>query len=166
MKKISFLFSVVLVGAFSFSLQAQAVEFDDSKFQANKLTKANMAFKPIPVESAVSEQLDITGWGAPSYIISNTASGLPSSYEHSYRVSYPLMVAGNKTGYSLVFFGPYDKVPYSVEIANGKTTFYIPFSLHDNFKSKFEQAISLRKKVTVNLKMEVNGYREASWKFN
>ncbi|MFZ9695595.1 MAG: hypothetical protein ACO3AY_06970, partial [Chitinophagaceae bacterium] len=63
MNKVSFLFSVVLVVGFSFSMYPQAVEFDDAKFQANKLTKANMAFKPIPVEFAVSEQLDITGWG-------------------------------------------------------------------------------------------------------
>jgi hypothetical protein len=166
MKKVSFLFSVAMTIGFSFSMYGQSVEFDDSKFQANKLTKASMAFKPIPLESAQSEQLDVTGWGAPSYIISNVASGLASSYEHSYRVSYPLTVAGNKSGYSLVFYGPHDKIPYSVEVENGKTTFYVPFSLHDNFKSKFEQAITLRKKVTVNLKLETNGYREASWKFN
>lgn len=166
MKKIFLSTLVLLIAASNFSLHAQAVDFDDSKFQANKLNKANMAFKPIVIESSQSEQIEITGWGAPSYTISNVASGLASSYEHSYRVSYPLTVAGNKTGYTLVFYGPYDKVPYSVEVENGKNTFYIPFSLHDNFKAKFDQAITLRKKVTVTLKMEVNGYREASWKFN
>jgi len=164
MKKISFwLVALVFVNTL---LNAQAVEFEDAKFQANKLNKSNMAFKPNVIESPQSEQVEITGWGAPSYTISNVASGLASSYEHSYRVSYPLSVVGNKSGYTLVFYGPYDKVPYSVEVENGKTTFYIPFSLHDNFKAKFDQAITLRKKVTVTLKMEVNGYREASWKFN
>lgn len=164
MKKIS---SWVVVLLFTHTLlSAQAVEFEDAKFQANKLNKANMAFKPNVIESPQSEVVEITGWTTPSYTISNFANGLASSYEHSYRVSYPLSVAGNKTGYTLVFYGPHDKVPYSVEVENGKTTFYIPFSLHDNFKAKFEQALTLRKKITVTLKMEVNGYREASWKFN
>lgn len=158
---------LILVFVFAHTLlNAQAVELDDAKFQANKLNKANMAFKPTVIESAQTEQIEITGWGAPSYIISNVASGLASSYEHSYRVSYPLTVTGNKAGYSLVFYGPHDKIPYSVEVENGKTTFYIPFSLHDNFKAKFEQALTLRKKVTVTLNMEVNGYREATWKFS
>jgi hypothetical protein len=156
---------IILVVSNVFTSFAQVIELDDLRSQNPKLTKSNMAFKPLPLESAQSEQLDVTGWGAPSYVISNTASGLASSYEHSYRVSYPLTVAGNKSGYSLVFYGPNDKIPYSVEVENGKTTFYIPFSLHDNFKTKFEQAITLRKKVMVNLKLEVSGYREASWKF-
>lgn len=161
-----YLFVFTLIAATIFSSKAQVIELDDLRSQNIKLTKANMAFKPIPVESAVSEQLEITGWGTPSYIVSNTANGLASSYEHSYRVSYPLTVVGNKSGYSLVFYGPHDKIPYSVEKENGKTTLYIPYLMHDNFKLKFEQAMTLRKKVTVNLKMEVNGYREASWKFN
>lgn len=164
MKKISIL---ILVFVFVHTLlNAQAVEFEDAKFQAIKLNKANMAFKPIIIESSQTEQIEITGWGAPSYTVSNVASGLTSSYEHSYRVAYPLTVTGNKAGYSLVFYGPHDKIPYSVEVENGKTTLYIPFSLHDNFKAKFEQALTLRKKVTVALKLEVNGYREASWKFS
>ena len=160
------LISMVFTLFSNLSLLAQAVDFDDSKFQTNKLNKANMAFKPNVIESSQTDQLEVTGWGAPSYTISNVATGLASSYDHSYRVAYPLTVASNKSGYSLVFYGPNDKIPYSVEVENGKTTFYIPFSLHDNFKAKFDQAVTLRKKVTVVLKMEVNGYREASWKFN
>ena len=122
-----------------------------------------LLFKPSRLATPVSEMLELVNLGSPSFSVSNLADGTLSSYQHSTRITYSIQVINGKGEYKLVFYGASEKIPYSVFTENGVTTIYMPFSMHDYFKSKVDQALTARKKVQLKLNLSTSGLREAVW---
>ncbi|MFM8592176.1 MAG: hypothetical protein ACKOA3_04670 [Sphingomonadales bacterium] len=159
MKSVVVLFTFLLFSsAHAWSQQQPAAE--DVRMEKT-LTKGSMVFKPVrPAEDNV-EMIEVVGLGTPSFKVSNTADGTYSSYEHALRVAYPLVVSGGKSGYMLCFYGPTERMPYSVETKAGVTTLYFPVSTHDVIKARIEQIIALKKKIVFKITQLADGYREA-----
>jgi hypothetical protein len=122
-----------------------------------------LIFKPSRLASSVNETFELTILGSPTFSVSNLADGTLSSYQHTTRLTYPLQLINGKGEYKLVFYGAGEKVPYSVFTENGITTIYMPFFIHDYFKSKVDQALAARKKVQLKISLSTSGLREAVW---
>jgi hypothetical protein len=120
-----------------------------------------MVFKPVGNGVDNVELIDVVALGTSSFKVSNMADGTYGSYDHSLRITYPLVLAGGKTGYLLCFYGASEKIPYSVETKAGLTTIYFPVSSHDVIKARIEQTLATKKKITIKLSQLADGYREA-----
>ena len=145
--------------------QAQETYADEQRMQQLR-RKETMLFKPVSPAEPTQDILEIVGFGLPSFSISNIADGTEESYAHHLRVSYPLQVAGGRTGYQVVFYGAGEKIPYSVVKEDASTLIYFPYQIHDQLKSRVEQALSARKKVQLKITIKPSGLREATWLIN
>jgi|LauGreDrversion4_2_1035121.scaffolds.fasta_scaffold893788_1 hypothetical protein len=124
-----------------------------------------MLFKPSRVASSQVETIEVVSIGQPSFAVSNMADGTVASFRHSLRVTYSLQTLNAKGSFQLIFFGENDQVPYSVNIENGNTFIYMPYLAHDHFKSKLDQALTVRKKAQLKISLLTTGAREAIWIF-
>jgi len=158
------LFSLLLLPITSWG-QAQETYADEQRQQLLRRKEA-MLFKPVSITETTQEVIEVIGLGSPSFSVSNNADGTEGSYAHQLRVSYPLQTVGGKNGYQIIFYGVGEKIPYSVVKEDGKTVVYFPFQIHDQLKSKIEQALNARKKVQLKLLLEPSGIREATWIIN
>lgn len=158
---------MILMLALPFIAKAQFAEQDDSKGLSAPAAKGgNLAFKPVRPMQSKEETLDITGFGTPVIAVSNTADGTAKSYQHSFRVTYPLLIAGGKSGYFLVFYGDSEAIPYAVQTESTGISVYFPYVAHEQIKNKIEQSLLARKKVQLKVTQKVEGYREAVLSFN
>jgi hypothetical protein len=160
MKSIVFLFSCLLIYSASAWSQTQQPAAEDVRME-KAASRGSMVFKPVRSGVDNVETIEVIGLGTPSFKASNMADGTYSSYEHSLRVGYPLVLSGGKSGYALCFYGATEKIPYAVETQGGITTFYFPFATHDLIKGRIEQTIATKKKIVVKLTQQADGYREA-----
>jgi hypothetical protein len=128
--------------------------------------KEAMLFKPESPSVAIQETFDILGFGVPSFSISNQANGTEESYLHQLRVSYPLLISGGKSNVQIIFYGNGDKVPYSVVKEDAGAIVYFPLQVHDQLRTRVEQAISARRKVQLKINIKPSGFREAVWLIN
>lgn len=160
MKPVLSFFSCLLFCTISAWSQTQQTAAADLRME-KAASQGSMVFKPIRNGVDNSEAIEIVGLGTPSFKVSNLADGTYSSYEHSLRVSYPLLLSGGKTGYVICFYGTTEKIPYAVETKGGTTTLFLPFSTHDLIKGRIEQTIATKKKIAVKLVQQADGYREA-----
>jgi hypothetical protein len=154
---VSFL-TISIVGMAQLSMEKEY------KVDNNQFNKPRQAFKVIPAEEK-SEQFDVIGFGAISISVSNTADGTPSSYIHNSRVTLPLVLAGAKANYQVVFYNNSDLVPYSVEKEGLVNSVFVPISLYDIVKTKLEQAVTAKKKVQLKVSSKKDGFREAVLQF-
>jgi hypothetical protein len=161
MKAIIFLFGTLLFFFSSFSAFAQQPAAEDVRMEKAVTYKENMVFKPVRNGVDNVELIDVVALGTSSFKVSNMADGTYGSYDHSLRITYPLVLAGGKTGYLLCFYGASEKIPYSVETKAGLTTIYFPVSTHDVIKTRIEQTLATKKKITIKLSQLADGYREA-----
>ncbi len=144
----------------SLLMQAQQPAAEDLR-SVKPAFKENMIFKPARNIPDNVEMIEVVAMGTPSFRVSNTADGTYSSYDHSIRVTYPLVLSGGKTGYLLCFYGSSEKIPYAVETKNGITTIYFPFNMHDLIKGRMDQMLTTKKKIVIKLTQLTDGYREA-----
>ncbi|MFM1857136.1 MAG: hypothetical protein RLZ05_196 [Bacteroidota bacterium] len=156
------LFSVVLISPSLVFSQSSSNPNEERVFIPDA-QKGAQVFKHARLLEPQSETVEISGLGSPLFAASNLVDGTVESYNHKVRVTYSLQVTGGKGSYQLVFYMPNEKMPYSVNTENGVTTVYMPFQLHDYFKSKVEQNITARKKVQLKLNLSTSGLREAVW---
>jgi hypothetical protein len=133
----------------------------DLRFQKPSTFKENMIFKPTIVEADNVELIEVVALGTPSFKVSNTADGTYESYSHALRINYPLVLTSGKTGFMLCFYGPSEKIAYSVETKEGVTTIYFPVSAHDVVKTRIDQTLATKKKIAIKLSQLADGYREA-----
>lgn len=133
----------------------------DLRFQKPSTFKENMIFKPVGNGVDNVELIEVVGLGTPTFKASNTADGTYESYTHALRICYPLVLAGGKTGFMLCFYGPAEKMPYAVETKEGVTNIYFPISSHDVIKSRIDQTLAIKKKISIKLSQLADGYREA-----
>lgn len=150
----------------SSSVWGQAVELDERKMQGMRSVKESMQFKPQQLEADKSERIEVLAIGGPSFWVANTADGTVASYDHAVRISYPLTLVGNRSGYQLVFYSEKDKIPYAVETKEGITSIYFPMSAHESLRTRLEQALVLKKRVSLKLVQRMDGYREALFGIN
>lgn len=160
MKPILSFFSCLLICTISAWSQTQQTAAADLRME-KATSQGSMVFKPVRNGVDNIESIEIIGLGTPSFKVSNLADGTYSSYEHSLRVVYPLVLSGGKAGYAICFYGATENIPYAVETKGGATTLYFPMSTHDIIKSRIEQTIATKKKIAVKLTQQADGYREA-----
>jgi len=160
MKSLLSLFSFLLFCAVPLWSPSQQPVAEDIRTE-KAASRGSMVFKPVRSGVENSETIEIVGLGTPSFKVANMADGTYGSYEHSLRVSYPLVLSGGKTGYVLCFYGTTEKIPYAVETKGSTTTLFFPFSTHDLIKGRIEQTIATKKKIAVKLTQQADGYREA-----
>lgn len=161
MRTITFIIALTAWGVGVSTALAQQPAAEDQRNEKASGLKENMIFKPVRSGVDNVETIEVIAMGTPSIKVSNTADGTYSSYDHSLRISYPLVLSGGKTGYVLCFYGATEKMPYAVETKAGMTTLYFPVATHDVIKGRLEQIITLKKKVAVKLTQLADGYREA-----
>jgi hypothetical protein len=161
MKAIVFLLNCLLVLFVPLSSFAQQPAAEDVRMEKAATYKENMIFKPVRSGVDNVELIEVIALGTPSFKVSNMADGTYSSYDHSIRITYPLVLAGGKTGYLLCFYGSAEKIPYSVETKGGITTIYFPFATHEMVKARIDQMLTTKKKITIKLSQLADGYREA-----
>lgn len=158
---------ILLILALPIFSLAQIVELDNGKGLSAPAAKGdNLAFKPVRPMQSKEESWEIIGLGAPVIAVSNMADGTTKSFQHSFRVSYPLQVAGGKSNYRLIFYGEDEEIPYAVHADVSGTNIYFPYAAHDHIKNKIEQWLLARKKVQLKLTQKVEGNREAILNFN
>lgn len=157
---VSCLFSSFLLLGISL-VQAQQPEPVDLRTAKPAPLKENMIFKPNRSGLDNVEVIEVIALGTPSVKVSNTADGTYSSYEHSIRITYPMVLSGGKTGYLLCFYGTTEKIPYAVETKGGVTTLFFPMATHDMLKSRIEQMLIQKKKVPIKITQQSDGYSEA-----
>ncbi|MBM3923119.1 MAG: hypothetical protein FJ340_07975 [Sphingomonadales bacterium] len=145
----------------AFSVQAQQPAAEDVRMEKASPFKENMIFKPVRTGTDNIELIEVVSLGTPSVKVSNTADGTYSSYDHSIRVTYPLVLSSGKTGYSLCFYGTSEKIPYAVETKGGRTTLFFPMTTHDLLKGRIEQMLTTKKKVPIKITQQADGYSEA-----
>jgi len=168
MKLNSYLLTFLLIFLFPPFLawgQAQETYADEQRLQQVRRKEA-MLFKPESPAEAIQETFDILGFGVPSFSISNHANGTEESYLHQLRVSYPLLISGGKSNIQIIFYGIGDKVPYSVVKEDTGAIVYFPLQVHDQLRTRVEQAIASRKKVQLRINIKPSGFREAVWLIN
>jgi hypothetical protein len=161
MKKIvtSLFYCLFLLGiSLGYAQQPAAV---DLRTEKPAPLKENMIFKPTRSGMDNLETIEVIALGTPSVKVSNTADGTYSSYDHSIRVTYPLVLSSGKTGYSICFYGATEKIPYAVETKGGRTTLFFPMTTHDLLKARIEQMLTLKKKVPIKITQQADGYSEA-----
>lgn len=124
-------------------------------------TAQKRAFKAIqPTEDKI-ESWDVTALGQSVYAASNLMDGTASSYQHSLRIVVALQTPGYKNGtVQLVFYGPEDKIRQATENEGGVISIYYPVSVYESLRTRLEQALTARKKVTVKITQKTSGYRE------
>lgn len=120
-------------------------------------------FKPLNPEEDKTEMVDIASVGSATFISSNFADGTPASYRHTQMVTLKLTAAGNKPGnYQLVFYPEKAEIKEAAASRDGALSIYYPLSMFSTIKATLEQNLAARKKVTVKVVMQKDGYREGS----
>lgn len=155
---------VILILSCSAISYAQSSQKEDKQFNSED-QKGVPVFKYARVLNDQSDVFEVINISAPTFSTSNIVDGTAESFNHKLRVAYNLQLNGSKGSFQLVFFGEDEKVPFAVNTENGLTTIYMPYVVHDNFKSKLDQAISARKKVQVKINLLTSGKREVVWLF-
>ncbi|MBL0152645.1 MAG: hypothetical protein IPP93_03835 [Chitinophagaceae bacterium] len=136
--------------------------------QGNSQTSGRntVLFKPLNPEEDKTETVDISGVGAATFISSNFADGTPASYRHTQMVTLKLQAAGNKPGsYQLVFYPEKAEIKEAAASRDGVLSIYYPLSMFTTIKTTLEQNLAARKKVSVKVVMQKDGYREGSLVF-
>jgi len=151
----------MLLNQFASISNAQNVIIEEVRTNQATLLPKKMEFKPTQQISDNVETIELISLGAPTIKISNTADGTSGSYDHALLISYPLVLAGGKTGYKLCFYNTSDKMPYSVETKAGVTSIYFPASILEFIKNGIDQALATKKRIFIKLTQLTNGYREA-----
>lgn len=125
--------------------------------------KGTPVFKTGRLLESQTETVEVTAISAPSFTVANTADGTAESFNHRFRISYTLQLLNGKGTYQLHFYNAGEKIPYAVNTENGVTNIYMPLAAHEYFRTKVEQALSLRKKVQLKINLLTSGVREAVW---
>ncbi len=161
MKQLFFLLVFSLFSQFVMTSNAQNVIIEEVRTDQPTLLPKKIEFKPAQQLNDNIEIIELISLGTPTIKISNTADGTRSSYDHALRISYPMVLAGGKTGYQLCFYNPSEIIPYSVETKDGITSLYFPVTTHDFIKSRIDQTLATKNKIVVKITQLTNGYREA-----
>lgn len=109
-----------------------------------------------------TDQFDITGIGGTTFTASNTADGTAKSYDHSVQVIVDLSTNKAGTKFQLNFYSSANNIQQAASAADGTVNIYYPIELYDAVRTRLEQALAARKKVTVKVIQKTNGYREGT----
>jgi len=153
---------IILFLGSSLSLLGQRSEVDmNVPGVITDATAQKRAFKAIQPTEDKTESWDVTALGQSVYAASNLMDGTASSYQHSLRIVVALQTPGYKNGtVQLVFYGPEDKIRQATENEGGVISIYYPVSVYESLRTRLEQALTARKKVTVKITQKTSGYRE------
>lgn len=109
-----------------------------------------------------TDQFDITGIGGTTFTASNTADGTAKSFDHSVQIIVTLTTNKAGTNFQLNFYSSAKNIQQAATAADGTVNIYYPVELYDAVRTRLEQALAARKKVTVKVIQKTNGYREGT----
>jgi hypothetical protein len=110
-----------------------------------------------------TDLIEMSGLGGAIFTVANTNNGSPDTYKHSLRITLSLLPASGKQGsYELIFYPPSENIQFSAMYSDGLLKIYYPISLYQGIKEKLDQSFAARKKVTVKVIQQTNGYCEGS----
>jgi hypothetical protein len=109
-----------------------------------------------------TDQFDITGIGGTTFTASNTADGTAKSYAHSVQIIVSLNTNKAGTNFQLNFYSSSKNIQQAATATDGTVNIYYPVELYDAVRTRLEQALAARKKVTVKVVQKTNGYREGT----
>jgi hypothetical protein len=163
MKKI--ICGVVLVLGVNYISSAQPSETGFS-VQNSELKSANRAFKTQLPSIDKVEQFTVTGMGSLLFSASNTADGSYESYNHTQRITLPLLVSSPKPiKVQVLFYGQGEKIQFASTNENDAITVYYPQSFFQEIKQRLEQSLAAKKKIVLTVTQKTTGFREATLQF-
>lgn len=155
MKQLFFL--VLLTGCLAYTGRAQ----EGSK----TLNPGQLLFKVYNnPEKDQTDQFEIQALGTTTFTASNTADGSANSYRHSLQIVLGLIPVNRNasSNFQLLFYSPHDNIQQAASYKDGTLSIYYPVSVYDDIRTKLEQALAAKKKVTVKVVQKPNGYREGT----
>ncbi|MDZ4795168.1 MAG: hypothetical protein SGI83_12885 [Bacteroidota bacterium] len=124
------------------------------------------AFKTRMIREATNELFEIQGMGGTTFTSSNTMDGTSNSFKHSLQILIglvPVAKTPNPTiSFQLIFYSPNDNIQQAATSLENKVNIYFPIAVYDDIRSKLEQTFTARKKVTIKVVQQTNGYREGT----
>lgn len=111
-----------------------------------------------------ADQFDIQALGSTSFTASNTADGSANSYKHALQVILTLVPVNRTAGsnFQLCFYAPGENIQQAATYKDGTLNIYYPVTLYEDIRTRLEQALAAKKKVTVKVVQKTNGYREGT----
>ena len=109
-----------------------------------------------------TDQFDITGIGGTTFVASNTADGTANSFLHNVQVIVKLNTSKAGSDFQLNFYSSPNNVQQAATYTDGVLNIYYPVELYDAVRTRLEQALAAKKKVTVKVVQKPNGYREGT----
>ncbi|MFM7672866.1 MAG: hypothetical protein ACKO6Q_09800 [Bacteroidota bacterium] len=124
-------------------------------------TLQKRAFKASqPTEDKI-ETFDVAALGQTTYTAANVMDGSVTSFQHTLRIVVGLLTPAYKNGtVQLVFYGTEERIQQAAANENGSISIYYPLAVYESLRSRLEQSITARKKVTIKMTQKTNGYRE------